>query len=112
MRGRSKRRQTDRKIAGSRMLAWLEVRNVSISPNLETKMRDGFGVSEEGEDPFDAVVGLCGMLDVVLGNRQPSPKLLPLHLEREGWIFGHSQSDSFEPPLGCRRVQFTNRIRP
>jgi hypothetical protein len=90
MKRRSKRRQDHRIEAGSKMLSWLEGRNVSIASNLKTKIIDGFGFSEDGEDPFDAVVGLCGMLDVVLGNRPPSSKLSSFHLDREGWIFGQS----------------------
>ena len=88
MKGRSKRRQNDRVIAGSKILSWLNTRNVLVLPSLETRIKDGFGLSEDGEDPFDALVGLCGMLDVVLGNRSSSPRLSPLHLGQEGWIFG------------------------
>jgi hypothetical protein len=39
-------------------------------PDLVEAIQDGFGPAKDGEDPFDAVVGLFLMLDVLLGYRQ------------------------------------------
>lgn len=60
--GWSKRRQADRTRMGERILPWLAAR-----PNLDTGLLqpfigDGFGSDKSGEDRFDAVVGLLGML--------------------------------------------------
>lgn len=45
------------------------------------------GAGKDGEDRFDAVVGLLGMLDVVLGNRRPGePEDDTTRIE--GWILG------------------------
>ncbi|OGO13459.1 MAG: hypothetical protein A2029_00915 [Chloroflexi bacterium RBG_19FT_COMBO_47_9] len=52
----------------------------------------GFGDFPDGEDRFDALVGLYGMINVVLGNH-PSGEPVPPHIYKiEGWIFGQ------EPP--------------
>ena len=93
MKGRSKRRQSDRKIAGSKIIGWLERQNVNVIPNLKTKIIDGFGSGADGEDPFDAVIGLCGMMDVVLGNRSSGNELLSMDSDREGWIFGQQKHE-------------------
>ena len=46
-----------------------------------------FGARNDGEDRFDAVVGLLGMLDVVLGNL-PSGEPEDDTTRVEGWILG------------------------
>jgi hypothetical protein len=52
-------------------------------------LADGFGPRKDGEDVFDAAVGLLGMIEVVEGRRLASP------IERsaqdwEGWILGQA----------------------
>ena len=42
---------------------------VVFDQNLMGTIKDGFGPQKDGEDPFDAFVGVCSMIDVVLGNR-------------------------------------------
>jgi hypothetical protein len=49
---------------------------------------DGFGPSPEGEDPFDATVGLMGMLKAILADKtamEPDDRVIR---KIEGWIFG------------------------
>ena len=49
-----------------------------------------FGAHPDGEDAFDAMVGLLGMLNVVLGLRSagdPPPGAAP---DVEGWILGQA----------------------
>ena len=62
------------------------------------KCQDGFGLSLDGEDRFDAVVGLFGMLNVVLGRRSCAE---PPGLKVGGWIFGQAwpETDSFSENL-------------
>ena len=80
--------QTDRQACAQALLDWALAVGVDLSPRLQETVRDGFGSAADGEDRFDAAVGLCGMLNVVLGRRSPGR-----HPERdgdavEGWILG------------------------
>jgi hypothetical protein len=55
---------------------------------IEGILADGFGASNVGEDQFDAVVGLLGMLAVILGLRvEGAPNDAAVN-SIEGWIFG------------------------
>jgi hypothetical protein len=63
---------------------------VSLAADLETQIDDGFGPSPDGEDDFDAVVGLFGMLNVILGFRRPGLEEELLVRSIEGWMLGHS----------------------
>ena len=60
---------------------------VDIS-KIESTISDGFGNSKEGEDQFDAFVGLLGMLSVVLGIRDDGLPEDEAVKSVEGWIFG------------------------
>ena len=67
---------------------WAFRRRVTVSEALVPLLRDGFTDLKTGEDQFDALLGVCGMLDVVLGGR---PEMPPMPNERrliEGWILG------------------------
>lgn len=91
--GRSKRRQMDRAAGASTMTAWARTNGVRFTESLHNKLENGFRSrgDGDGDDPFDAVVGLLGMLDVVLGNLaagEPMHDSTPI----EGWILGY-----FEP---------------
>lgn len=91
--GWSKRRHTDRIRMGQSIVPWLAAR-----PNLDTGLLqpiidDGFGSDKTGEDRFDAVIGLLGMLDVVDGRRgEGIPAIDAVH-KWEGWILGHHRDD-------------------
>ncbi|WLE00243.1 DUF429 domain-containing protein [Agrobacterium leguminum] len=92
-RGWSKRRQADRTRMGQSILPWLAAR-----PNLDTGVLqpfidDGFGLDKAGEDRFDAVVGLLGMLDVVDGRRAEGIPAIDAVRKWEGWILGHHRDD-------------------
>jgi hypothetical protein len=87
--GWSKRRQEDRRTMATHILGWLGSHDVAVDDPIRTTILDGFGRGPEGEDPFDAVVGLCGMLMVVQGQRPPISRAMPSDaLACEGWIFG------------------------
>ena len=84
---RSKRRRDDRAADSCRMHHWARKNRVRMSSSLHAAIDDGFGEERSGEDRFDAVVGLLGMLDVVLGNRPPgAPR--DERTRVEGWILG------------------------
>jgi hypothetical protein len=60
------------------------------SPALVEQLRDGFGQRSDGEDRFDAVIGLLGMLAVVRDNREIGiPSEQDIHAV-EGWILGRT----------------------
>jgi len=89
--GRKKGRRPDRAADASRMRAWAHTNGVRLTGQLKDEIDDGFGPGSDGEDRFDAVVGLFGMLDVVLGNlasgepRDDTTKI-------EGWILGYADT--------------------
>ena len=85
--GKSKRCQSHRAADASALRAWARANRVRLTRRLWAAIRDGFGASKDGEDRFDAVVGLFGMLNVVLGNR-PSGEPEDDTTRIEGWILG------------------------
>ena len=84
----SKRRQDGRQIVAGTLIAWLETRAAAFHPALADLIRGGFGPGPAGEDPFDALVGLMGMLDVVEGRLSPGNPVDPVIGRWEGWILG------------------------
>jgi hypothetical protein len=84
-----KRVQHDRAANASALLTWARTAHVRLTPELRTELRKGFGASAEGEDRFDAVVGLFGMLNVVLQHRPPGDPIKDDVVRKiEGWILG------------------------
>lgn len=72
------------------LLQWARQARVNVIPGLADMIRDGFGMGPDGEDLFDAAVGLFGMLNVVLG-RQPPGEVRNARLRKvEGWILGQA----------------------
>jgi hypothetical protein len=59
---------------------------------LTAQILDGFGPSPAGEDPFDAVVGLFGMIDTLHRAVEPELPDDPAIRSVEGWIFGQHPS--------------------
>jgi hypothetical protein len=90
--GASKRRQVDRVARAPQLLDWAAAARVDLSPDLQAAVRDGFGPAPDGEDPFDATVGLLGMLNVVLGRRPPGEPEEERVRRIEGWILGQRYS--------------------
>lgn len=88
--GMSKRRQSDRAAFANAIEAWAGAQKVNLAPELTKSVRHGFGASSEGEDRFDALLGLCGMIEVVDGRRRHgAPSDEPIR-NWEGWILGQS----------------------
>ncbi|WP_435165502.1 DUF429 domain-containing protein [Falsirhodobacter sp. 1013] len=84
----SKRTQDGRRTAGKGLTQWIERHGLMASGDLLHAIEDGFSDRPVGEDQFDAVVGLFGMLDVIEGRCSAAPTLPLQSLEWEGWIFG------------------------
>jgi hypothetical protein len=62
-----KRNQDDRRKFGASLLRWADAQSVTLEDGLREEIHDGFS---QGDDAFDAVVGLFGMLQVCLGQRE------------------------------------------
>lgn len=90
--GWSKRKQSDRQRKGPLLLTWTSRRGMALSKSLKAAVLDGFGSSEGGEDPFDSVLGLMSMLEVLLGHRPDGAPTTQAVREVEGWIFGQTIS--------------------
>jgi hypothetical protein len=61
---------------------------VSFSAELNTQIADGFGARGDGEDAFDALIGLLGMIEVIDGRRLERPPDRRAGEAVEGWILG------------------------
>jgi len=74
------------------LFAWARAARVRLAPALQAQLREGFGLSADGEDRFDAVVGLFGMLNVVLQRRPPGDPTEDDINKIEGWILGQAEA--------------------
>jgi hypothetical protein len=86
--GMAKTRQDDRRVDARRLLEWCANNAVIPDDRLLAQIVDGFGEDSGGDDLFDAVVGLFGMIDAV--RRAAEPQLPDDTIVRriEGWMFG------------------------
>lgn len=83
-----KRSQKSRQEKAPVLLEWSHQACVDLSPILVADITDGFSVKPDGEDRFDAAVGLFGMLNIVLGRRSPGGLPENVKCQIEGWILG------------------------
>jgi hypothetical protein len=74
-----------RRKVSSDLPKWADSARVELDPALSRTIRQGF---PEGDDAFDAVVGLFGMLKVANGNREPGEPNNDRMSRLEGWILG------------------------
>ena len=51
---------------------------------------DGFGADACGEDRFDSVLGVLGVLNVLAGNRPDNTPADPWIERWEGWVLGQT----------------------
>lgn len=85
-----KRVHQDRAANAQTLLAWAKENRIDLDLPLQNAIRDGFGPSQAGEDPFDATIGLFGMLNVLAGNRPAGEPADESLRKVEGWILGQS----------------------
>lgn len=90
--GWSKRKHGGRQQAAPLLEARIVQRDYELDRDFRDLIKDGFAASSAGEDQFDALVGLLGMLDVVEGYRPEGFPQQAEITEWEGWIFGQSSS--------------------
>lgn len=83
----SKRRQADRAALAGELRAWADRLQVEPVPGLGADIAAGFGPELQGEDRFDSMLGLLGMLAAL---REPGGSDVPRDatLRWEGWILG------------------------
>jgi len=89
----SKRSSHDRAARGAELLGWARRHCVDIERELANWVLEGCGPGPGGEDPFDALIGVLGMINVVTGQRSAGPgKLASPSTAIEGWILGQLRS--------------------
>jgi hypothetical protein len=88
--GWSKRRQSDRLALLPGILAWANMLGVAWEPAILHRVRAGFSAGANGEDEFDAVIGLLGMIAVVTGTIPTGEPADPSVTMVEGWILGRA----------------------
>jgi hypothetical protein len=86
----SKTRQHDRAQKALAIETWAERQQVHFDPLTQAAIRDGFGPELVGEDRFDALLGLLGMIEVVDGRREEAPQSDSCLRTWEGWILGQA----------------------
>ncbi len=86
----SKRRQTDRAGVAQALLTALQARNATPSPALVAEIHDGFGGDSAGEDRFDSLLGLLGLLAVLDGSQPDFIPDDPWIRRWEGWVLGQT----------------------
>ena len=85
---RSKRRQADRHSEAPALNRIAKCLQMELADSLSAMITSGFGSDSSGEDRFDAVVGLFGMINVLRGNRPPGDPSDSTRCTIEGWILG------------------------
>ena len=88
----SKRRQANRASKATKISEWAAANSVDLSETARSAVQNGFGPGGTGEDAFDALAGLLGMIEVVEGRRREGPSD-DFDIQRwEGWILGQSKA--------------------
>ena len=77
-----KRQQAVRRSHATSIIGVTRQLGVDLEPKLESQIQDGFGSAANGDDKFDAVIGLLGMLNVVIGDRSPGSPLTTPRCQR------------------------------
>ncbi len=83
-----KRVQAERRNNADTLFAWAQSSGVTLAQDLQEDITSGFGPSADGEDSFDAAIGLMGMLNVLLGKQPPGEPEDDEIRQIEGWILG------------------------
>lgn len=84
-----KRKQGVRMTHARSLVTFARELDVTLEAALERRIYDGFGSGSSGEDEFDAVVGMLGMLNVITGRRGSGAPHDDLAVRSvEGWMLG------------------------
>ena len=71
------------------IILWAKQNNITISPLVRAMIDDGFGDDRSGEDQFDALMGLLGMIEVADRRRCAADPLRTV-CHWEGWMIGQA----------------------
>jgi hypothetical protein len=85
-----------RKSASTALFGWARRRGVRLHRDLKQQIERGF---PKGDDAFDAVIGLFGMLEVVLGHRATGEPIDKAVNDIEGWILGQTANPTVSKSL-------------
>lgn len=85
---KSKLNQEHRRQDAAQLLSWADKNQVQLTDALVSDIHNGFGDGPDGEDRFDATIGLFGMLNVIFGHRKSGEPATPTVRQTEGWILG------------------------
>jgi hypothetical protein len=88
--GGSKRRQGDRVALGGALGAAMAGLSVVPDAGLMAEMAEGFGADAAGEDRFDCVIGVLGVINVIEGHRPDGVPDDPWLRRWEGWVLGQT----------------------
>ena len=88
--GGSKRRQADRARLAPALAAAMARLAARPDADLASAIADGFGSDPAGEDRFDCVIGLLGVINVLAGNRPDGVPDDPWLRRWEGWVLGQT----------------------
>jgi hypothetical protein len=91
-----KRSPSARKNNAPALLEWAAQAGIDLEGDLSDEIQAGFGDSGDSEDRFDAVAGLFGMLNVVLGARPSWEPIDQSVLQIEGWILGQATASTLD----------------
>lgn len=86
----SKRRQAPRAALAEALLDRMAGRGVAPSTGLLRGIGEGFGADAAGEDRFDSVIGLLGLIGVLDGRRPDFVPADPWIRRWEGWVLGQT----------------------
>ena len=86
----SKRAEGPRRALAPALLAAMAARKVEPVPALAVAIAAGFGADAAGEDRFDSVIGLLGLIGVLDGARPDFVPEDPWIRRWEGWVLGQT----------------------
>jgi hypothetical protein len=93
----SKRRQGDRKCWASSIISWADELEIVWADEVLAMTSEGFGSDSNGEDRFDALIGLLGMIAVAVGALGSGENLYDDSVTTiEGWILGRNWAETLQ----------------
>ncbi len=91
----SKQNQASRAAMADDIFAAMKQLGVEASAHLQQHIEAGFGPQKSAEDPFDSLIGVLGVINVLAGNR---PDTSPLVGDQwQGWVLGQTDMPLLEP---------------
>ncbi len=105
--GGSKRAQGPRLAAAPALHVAMGLRGVVPAPPLAKMLATGFGSDAQGEDRFDSLVGLLGLVGVLEGLREDFIPEDPWIRRWEGWVLGQT-----DLPVGTSAESRPNPQQP